>query len=117
VIERDLIDELIQFYEQCSNRGWCRVTKGKGDFLTLQSSDTNFTHLPMIYGKFPKVCLVSPKLAIKNIRILKSLTTEFDRLRLVTIVPKRWHYHIQITVGNGDIIKKFRIRRYTVRWR
>ena len=93
------------------------MTYSKQGFMTIKSSDTNFTHVSPIYGKLPKKCLVSPKLASKNIKLLKSLITEFDRLRLITITPKRFWYDIQITLESGAVIKKYKLRRYTIKWK
>lgn len=117
MIERDLVDALIEFYEQCQYRGWCQVKSEKGGFLTIRSSDTNFTHVQPIFGTLPEKVLVSPRLSAKNVKLLKGLVKEFDRLRLITITPYRFYYRVRITLGNGKIVRKFRIKRYTVRWR
>ena len=113
---KDLIYHLIEFYQQCSNRGWCKVKTEKGEFVTVYSSETNFTHLPLVFGRLPKKCIISPKLALKNIGILKSLLLEFDSQRLISVTPKWFTYEIRITGQRGEVIKSFRIRRYTSIW-
>ena len=92
------------------------MDSSKKDFLTLRSSDTNFTHTAPIFGRLPKKCLVSPRLSSRNIKLLKELITEFDRLRLVTIAPKYNSYNVQITLASGKVIRKMKIRRYTCKW-
>lgn len=114
---KDLINNLIEFYQQCSNRGWCKVkASAKAEIVTIYSSETNFMHLPPIYGRLPESCIISPKLAIKNVKILQTILTEFDSLRIVTVTPYKFWYTIRIVDYYGRVLKHIRLKRYTVRW-
>ena len=116
MILSELLNNIREFYTQCSNRGWCIVEKFEGrDFLTLYSSDTKFTHLPFNFGKFPKKCIVSPKLSSTNIKKIEKITSSFDSTRLISILPAHNKFKITITSLDGTLVYKDIIKLYTSR--
>lgn len=111
------IDEVLHLkslYQQCENRGWSEVShKDKNDFLTVQSSDTNFTHVPKLFTRLPDCCLVSPFLSHKNLKILNVIESEFDSSRLVSITSTKKYLQFYIYGYNGNIIRHSKIKKYT----
>lgn len=112
----ELLGNLREFYLECSNRGWCKVRKIKGkDFYTLFSSETNFTHLPLNYGKFPERCMVSPRLSSLNIKKIERVSSALDSSRLVSVTPRNNKFIIQIFLSSGKCIFKESLRLYSFR--
>lgn len=110
----ELLGNLREFYLECSNRGWCKVDKKKGkDFLTLYSSETNFTHLPLNYGNFPERVWVSPKLSGVNLKKIELILSSFDSTRIVSLSPSHNGLRFKIITPDGKVIFKEKIRLYT----
>jgi len=109
----DYIDHLTKFYQLSSNRGWCFVNIEKGNFLTLKSSETNFTHHPFIFFKMPKLCLISPKLADENLRKLRILRSEFDSLKMFGFTRFGKYLKIKLYCEDGTLFKTRTIKIYS----
>lgn len=111
------IDEILHLkalYQQCENRGWSEVShKDKNDFLTIQSSEINFTHVPKLYSRLPECCLVSPFLSHRNLKILDLVESEFDSSRLVSMTSTKKYLQFYIYDYNGYTIKHVRLKKYT----
>ena len=113
----ELLGNLREFYLECSHRGWCKViTYDNKDFISLYSSETNFTHLPQNFGKYPEKCWVSPKLAGINIKKIEKVLSGFDSSRLVSLEPRRTHFRIVISDANGKTLLIEKIRYYSLKF-
>ena len=105
-----------EFYRECSNRGFCKVISEEGkDFLTLFSSDTNFTHYQRIFAKFPEKVWVSPRLSRKNMDKLERLQTELDSSRLTSIIMRRNRIIVEIRDIYGELVTRERMKLYTIK--
>lgn len=112
----ELFSRLREFYSQCSNRGWCRIINQEGkDFLTILSSETNFTQLPLNFCKYPTESLVSPKLSLENIKKLDRIISANDSSRVATLNQHGKVLIIRILNGKGGVIAEEKVKLYTIR--
>lgn len=113
----EFITRLTELYHQCSNRGWCVLkTYQNKQFITVQSSDLNFTHISPIYYPLPKRSLVSPSLSRKNLWKLDKLRTSMDSSRLLCFGRTSYGFKFKLLSQNGRKLMTVRLRVYTMLW-
>lgn len=116
MLERELLVRLSEFYSQCQIRGWCVIKNHGKNFLTIQSSELNFTHLPLNFSRYPRRCIVSPRLAKSNVEKINSILTSMDSSRLLSIESRRFRFILRLYSETGRSIMKFNIWKYTLPW-
>lgn len=113
----EFISRLSELYHQSSNRGWCVLKTYKNkQFITVQSSDLNFTHVSPIFTKLPRRSLISPRLSLKNIKKLEQLRSSMDSSRLLCIEPKFYGFKFKLISQFGKKVMVTRLRIFTIPW-
>lgn len=113
----EFITRLTELYHQCSNRGWCVLkTYPNKQFITVQSSDLNFTHISPIYFPLPRRSLVSPSLSRKNILKLEKLRSSMDSSRLLCFKKTLYGFKFELISQDGRKLMTIRLKLYTILW-
>ena len=116
MLERELLGRLLEFYSQCQIRGWCVIKNHGKEFLTIQSSELNFTHLPLNFSRYPRRCIISPRRSKANVEKLKSIIVSLDSSRLLSIESRYFRFILRLYAENGRCISEVSIWKFTLPW-